>query len=314
MARIVFMGTPAFAVPTLRALMHSGEYTVVGVVTQPDRPVGRGRQVRPSPVTQVAHEHGLPLIQPAGLRKDPAAVEQLRAWSPDVIAVAAFGQILRREVLDIPSHGCLNVHASLLPRWRGAAPINHAILAGDEVTGVSIMQIQPGLDDGPVLLSASLPIRPEDTTATLGPRLAELGAELLLAALPGWLAGTLRATPQDESRVTLAPPLEKEQGRLDWSRPAATLERQVRACDPWPGTFTTWQGRALKILRASRVPPGAGPAAAPGEVVALDRGLAVGTGDGLLRLEQVQLEGKRAVLGTEFVRGYAQVIGSRMGA
>lgn len=312
MARIVFMGTPAFAVPALRALMRGGEHTVVGVVTQPDRPAGRGRQVQPSPVTQVAREHGLPLIQPASLRKDPAAVEELRAWSPDVIVVAAFGQILRREVLAIPPHGCLNVHASLLPRWRGAAPINHAILAGDEVTGVSIMQIQPGLDDGPVLLSATLPIRPDDTTATLGPRLAELGAELLLAALPGWLAGTLRAAPQDESRVTLAPPLEKEQGRLDWSRPAAALERQVRACDPWPGTFTTWQGRVLKILRASRVPTGAGPAAAPGEVVALDQGLAVGTGDGLLRLEQVQLEGKRAVSAEEFARGYRQIPGSRL--
>jgi len=310
MARIVFMGTPAFAVPALCALMR--EHTVTGVVTQPDRPVGRGRQVQPSPITQVAREHRLPLIQPASLRKDPVAVEQLRAWAPDVIAVAAFGQILRREVLDIPPHGCLNVHASLLPRWRGAAPINHAILAGDDVTGVSIMQIRPGLDDGPVLLSASLPIGPDDTTATLGPRLAELGAELLLAALPGWLAGTLRALPQDESRVTLAPPLEKEHGRLDWSRPAAALERQVRACDPWPGTFTTWQGRVLKVLRASPVLSGAGPAAAPGEVVALDRDLAVGTGDGLLRLEQVQLEGKRTVSGAEFVRGYQHILGSRL--
>jgi methionyl-tRNA formyltransferase len=307
MAAIVFMGTPQFSVPVLRSLINlASVHTIAGVVTQPDRPVGRGRRVQASAAAEFARAHGLALIQPASLRKEPAAVEQLRAWAPDVIVVAAFGQILRPEVLAIPPHGCLNVHASLLPRWRGAAPIAHAILAGDAVTGVSIMQMEAGLDSGPVLLAREEAVRPDDTTGTLTARLADLGAALLLEALPGWLAGTLAAVPQNGARATLAPMLRKEQGRLDWTRPAAALARQVRAFDPWPGTFTTWEGRVLKVLRAAAMPG----AAAPGRVVARAGGLAAGSGDGLLQLIELQLEGKRAVTAAEFVRGHPAVAGA----
>jgi methionyl-tRNA formyltransferase len=306
MPTVVFMGTPDFAVPVLEALLDG--CPVAGVVSQPDRPAGRGRRPQPSPVARLARERGLALIQPASLRKEPAAVEQLRAWKPDVIVVAAFGQILRPEVLAIPPRGCLNVHASLLPRWRGAAPIAHAILAGDEVTGVSIMQIEPGLDTGPVLLARELPIAPDDTAGTLSVRLARLGAELLREALPAWLAGTLAPAPQDDNLATLAPALRKEQGELDWLRPAESLARQVRAFDPWPGAFTTWEDRTLKILRAAAVSG----QAEPGLVVPCDGGLAAGTAAGLLHLLELQLAGRRPAGGSEFRRGHARIVGDRL--
>jgi len=209
MARVIFMGTPEFAVPVLVALAET--HQVVGVVTQPDRPAGRGRRLTASPVKQVALEHGLPLFQPQSLRL-PAAVAQLAAWRPEVIIVAAFGQILRQDVLDLPPHGCLNVHGSLLPRWRGAAPVAAAILAGDEITGVTIMQMDVGLDTGPILAQREEPIRPDDTRATLGERLARLGAALLVETLPAYLAGDLLPRPQPEEGVTYARQLRKEDG------------------------------------------------------------------------------------------------------
>ena len=237
MTRIVFMGTPEFAVPTLEALADA--HQVVGVVTQPDRQAGRGRELRPSPVKEVALERDLPLFQPRTLRT-PEAVEQLKGWEPDVIVVAAFGQILRQDVLDLPPHGCLNVHASLLPRWRGAAPVAATILAGDEVTGVTIMKMDAGLDTGPVLeRSAPVKIEPDDTRAELKKRLAEVGADLLIRVLPAYLAGDLIPQPQPEAGVTYAEQLRKEDGRIDWQRSAAELDRQVRAFTPWPGVFTT---------------------------------------------------------------------------
>jgi len=308
-ARVVFMGTPDFAVPVLTALIR--EYRVVGVVTQPDRPAGRGRQVTISPVKQMALEHDLLLLQPRSLRS-PDALAQLAAWKPDVIVVAAFGQILRQDVLDLPPCGCLNVHASLLPRWRGAAPVSAAILGGDEVTGVTIMKMDAGLDTGPILAQREEPIRPDDTAATLEGRLAQLGADLLVETLPAYLAGALQPRPQPEEGVTYAKRLRKRDGRVDWSRPAVELDRQVRAFTPWPGAFTTLRGRRLKLLRTAPLPNWRGDAP-PGTVVALDDGVAVATGEGALCLEKVQLAGRRRMDIVAFLCGQRDCIGSCLG-
>lgn len=310
MARVVFMGTPAFAVPVLTALAST--HQVVGVVTQPDRPAGRGRELQPAPVKRVALEFGLPLIQPPSLRR-PEALAQLAAWQPEVIVVAAFGQILRQDVLDLPPHGCLNVHASLLPRWRGAAPIPAAILAGDAVTGVTIMKMDTGLDTGPIVARREEPIRPDDTQTSLGERLAQLGARLLVETLPAYLEGALLPQPQPEEGVTYARQLRKEDGLLDWSRPAVELDRQVRAFHPWPGAFTSWKGQMLKVLRAVPLPDWRGDAP-PGLVLALADGIAVATGEGALRLEQVQLAGKRPMDVALFLRGQRDFVDSRLGA
>jgi methionyl-tRNA formyltransferase len=310
MARVVFMGTPEFAVPALEALADA--HQVVGVVTQPDRPAGRGRQLAPSPVKQVALERGLPLSQLRSLRT-PEAVAQVAAWEPDVTVVAAFGQILRQDVLDLPPHGCLNVHASLLPRWRGAAPVPAAILAGDESTGVTIMRMDAGLDTGPILAQRETPIRPGDTQATVEERLARLGAALLVETLPPYLAGDLVGRPQPEEGVTYAGQLRKQDGLLDWSIPASELDRRVRAYHPWPGAFTTWRGRRLKVLRAAPLPSWRGDAP-PGTVFALADGVAVATGEGALRLEEVQLAGKRQMAISTFLCGQRDCVGSRLGA
>ena len=242
--KIVFMGSPDFALETLRSLYES--YPVTGVVTQPDRAAGRGRALKPPPVKTLALELGIPLIQPEKLRQ-PEALETLRAWSPDLIVVAAFGQILRQEVLDLPSFGCLNVHASLLPRWRGAAPINAAILHGDEETGVTIMKMDAGLDTGPILSQRAVRIAPDETAGSLFAKLSGLGAELLLDTLAGYLAGEIIPRPQPEEDVTYALMLKKEEGRLEFSQPAEVLERKVRAFDPWPGTYFDWEGTILKV-------------------------------------------------------------------
>ena len=311
MERIVFMGTPSFAVPALEALVAQGSYELVCVVTQPDRPAGRGRRLAAPAVKEAALAHGLPVWQPRTLR-DPEAVEKLRALSPTVIVVAAFGQILSPDVLAIPSRGCLNVHASLLPRWRGAAPIPAAILAGDEETGVTIMLLDEGMDTGPILAQASLPIRPEDTTGSLTERLATLGADLLIATLPHWLAGEIQPRPQDHSQATMCRPLRKEEGRLDWSRPAIELERRVRAYNPWPGAYTTWRGQRLKVLRAASLMDWHGPQP-PGQVIALPEGTAVATGKGALLLLEVQLAGRRAMVIADFLRGRKEFVGSRLG-
>ncbi|MDW8352819.1 MAG: methionyl-tRNA formyltransferase [Anaerolineae bacterium] len=313
MARLIFMGTPDFAVPSLAALIQA-KYDIVAVVTQPDAPAGRGRQLKPSPVKLLAQQHGLPILQPDSL-KSPEVVEALRALAPDVIVVAAYGQILRQDVLDLPKHHCLNVHASLLPRWRGASPISAAIAAGDAITGVTIMLMEAGLDSGPILAQREEPIRPDDTTGTLTERLAHVGAELLVATLPKWLAGQITPQKQDESRVTLAGRLKKEDGKLDWSRSAAELERHVRAMSPWPSAFTTWQGQQLKVLRAELGGVGHREELPNGAVV-LDRDhIYVKCGDGeMLRLTEVQLEGKRAMDAEAFARGHPALAGSVLGA
>lgn len=306
MANVVFMGTPDFAVPALRLLLQ--HHTVLGVVTQPDRPAGRNRQVQMSPVKQVALEAGIPVFQPEKIRL-PAAIEELRQWQPDVYVVAAFGQILPQTVLDIPPHGSVNIHASLLPRWRGAAPIQAAIRAGDAETGITIMKMDAGLDTGPMLSQRAIPITTEDTGASMHDKLAALGGELLIKTLPGYLNGQIAPIPQDESQATLAPRIQKEEGVIDWTQPAIHIERTVRAFTPWPGTSTTWNGRQLKIHHGEAA-LGSAP---PGKVVMASGRVAVGTGDGLFFPTRVQLQGKNAVSIEEFMRGYGAILGAALG-
>lgn len=305
--RVVFMGTPEFALPTLAML--ADRYDVVEVFTQRDKPAGRGQEIAVSPVKEFAQARGLPVYQPATLRK-PEPVAELRALRPDLIVVAAFGLILPQEVLDIPHHGCLNVHASLLPRWRGAAPVAAAILAGDAKTGCTIMRMEAGIDTGPILAQKAIPIAPDDTTASLTLRLARLGAELLSATLPRWLAGEITPQPQDEACATYAPMVRKEDGRLDWTRPADHLARQVRAYQPWPGAYTTWKGQLLKVLRAHALNDAS---AEVGRVMAWGNGAAVGTGEGMLVLDEVQLAGRRPAAMADFLRGARGFVGSFLG-
>ncbi len=306
--RVVFMGSPSFAVPTLEGLV--GRYSVVGVVTQPDRPAGRGSRLRPPPVKVTAERLGLPVFQPKKVAA-PDALEHLRAWAPDVIVVVAFGQILPSELLSLPPYGCLNLHASLLPRWRGAAPIAAAILAGDEVTGVTLMQMDEGVDTGPILAQREEPIRPDDTTGSLTDRLARVAAELLMEVLPDYLAAKVRPVPQSEEGVTYCRPLKKADGRLDWTRPAAELERRVRAVNPWPGAFTFWEGQMVKVLRAASLPDWSGPEP-PGTVVPLEAGAAVVAGQGALQLLEVQMAGKNPLPIEAFLRGRRDFIGAML--
>lgn len=297
--RIVFMGSPQFAVPSLQSLIQ--QFHVVGIVTQPDRPAGRGRTLTPPPIKILALENDLPVIQPARIR-EPEAMQQLQAWKPDVIVVAAFGQILRQPVLDMPAHGCINVHASLLPRWRGAAPIQAAILHGDKQTGVSIMQMEAGIDTGPVYRQKTVDIHPDDTSETLGQTLADCGADLLVETLPGILDGRLIPQPQNENLATYASMLKKEDGLLDFSKSSQSLDNKVRAYYPWPGAFTSWQGQPLKVLKAHAdtqqtfLPP-------TGKRIVFDGYPAITTADGCLVLEIVQPAGKKAMDGKVFLTG-----------
>lgn len=297
--RIVFMGSPDFALPALAALEK--HYSVVGVVTQPDRPAGRGRVLTPPPVKQLAMQLGIQVIQPLKLR-EPEALERLAAWAPDLIIVAAFGQILRKSVLELAPYGCVNVHASLLPRWRGAAPIQAAILAGDPETGVTIMRMDAGIDTGAILRQRAMPISAQDTAGSLSDRLAEDGAKLLIETLPDYLAGKIVAQVQDEARATYASMLAKEQGQLDFSRRAVELERQVRAFVPWPGAFTFFQGEMLKVLRAHVDTE----SAVPGRRAVRAQLPAIGTADGWLVLDEVQPAGKRPMPGSGFLHGARQ--------
>ena len=301
--RIVFIGSPDFALPTLHLL--AAHYPLVGVVTQPDQPAGRGRVLTPPPVKLLAQELGLAVIQPARLR-EPEAMAQLQAWRPDLIVVAAFGQILRPTVLDMPYFGCLNVHASLLPRWRGAAPIQAAILHGDAQTGITIMRLDPGVDTGPMLSQRAIPISPDDTAGTLSQKLADLGAQLLIDTLPGYLDGTILPKPQGHGEPTYAPMLKKEDGSLDFTQPAVALARRVRAFNPWPGTFTQWERQILKVHCAH-------PAdlsgfqnltgLAPGARLVHQAFPAIAAADGLLVLDEVQPAGKKVMPGKVFLQG-----------
>jgi methionyl-tRNA formyltransferase len=298
--RIVFMGSPEFAAVTLGRLAR--HYPVAGVVTQPDRPAGRGRALTPPPVKALAGSLGIEVIQPARLR-EPEAHERLQAWAPDLIVVAAFGQILRKSVLELPRLGCINVHASLLPRWRGAAPIQAALLHGDARSGATIMLMDPGIDTGPLLAQQEMDVLPDDTAGSLGERLAELGAGLLLETLPGYLSGSVQPIPQDDARATYAPMLSKKEGALDFTQPAPALERRVRAFNPWPGAFIDLAGQPLKIHRAHVVQGLDGPPGRRGVVAGLP---AVATAEGGLALDEVQPPGKRAMPGQDFLRGSRQ--------
>jgi methionyl-tRNA formyltransferase len=303
--RIVFLGSPDFAVPSLEAL--ASHYHVIGVVTQPDRPAGRGRRLRPPAVRLAAHRLSLPVVQPPRLAS-PEALDAIRSWAPDLIVVAAFGQLLRTSLLDLPRLGCLNVHASLLPRWRGASPVQAAILAGDATTGVSLMRMDPGLDTGPLLAQRAIPIAPDDTGGSLAARLAELGAALLLETLPGYVSGSVQPTPQDDSRSTHAPLLSKADGALDPTDPAVLLARSVRAYDPWPGTYVDWQERRMAILAAHAAP--ALEHQPPGVAVLAGDRPAITTTDGLLVLDRVQPVGKKPMTGEAFLRGNRAFLGS----
>jgi methionyl-tRNA formyltransferase len=305
--RIVFLGSGAFAIPAFEALIGAG-HDVAALVTQPDREKGRGRVLAPPPLKPVAEARGVPVHQPRRIR-EPAAQETLRALAPDVQVVVAYGQILPRSVIDIPRHGTVNVHGSLLPRYRGAAPVQWAIVNGERETGVTTMLIDEGLDTGPTLLSRATPIGAEETAAELEPRLAAMGAEVLIETLAGIGEGTLRPEPQDHARATLAPIIKKEDGRLDWTMPAEALARRVRGFHPWPGTFATWRGQPLKILRAR---PEAIAALAPGELAADRDGLLVGCGQGTgLRLLEVQPESRRPMTAAAFSAGLRLAPGAR---
>ena len=296
MAKIVFMGSPNFSLPGLRALAKN--YQVIGVVTQPDRASGRGRETKMPPVKALALELGIPIMQPEKLRA-PEAMQQLLAWNPDLIVVTAFGQILKKDVLDLPRFGCLNVHASLLPRWRGAAPINAAILHGDEETGVTIMQMDVGLDTGPMLAKRSMRLSADDTAGSVTEALSHLGANLLIETLPDYLSGNITPQPQSEEGVTYAPMLKKEEGRLDFTRAAITLERQIRAFNPWPGTFMDFEGALLKIHKAHVE----GAVASVGQRLVYQEQPAVGARGGLLILDEVQPAGKKSMSGKSFLAG-----------
>ncbi|HXF86171.1 MAG TPA: methionyl-tRNA formyltransferase [Anaerolineales bacterium] len=296
MTKIVFMGSPEFALPTLRAL--ADHYEVVGVVTQPDRASGRGREPKPPPVKTLALELKIPIIQPERL-KQPEAMEQLQKWNPDLIVVAAFGQILKPEVLTLPRFGCLNVHASLLPRWRGAAPIHAAILHGDEETGVTIMKMDEGLDTGPILAKRSIRLTRDDTTGSVTQTLSHLGATLLIEILPDYLSGKLQPIPQPDEGATYAPMLKKEDGKLDFTRDVNELERSVRAFNPWPGAFMEFDGAMLKIHRA-HVEAGE---AEVGQRLIWRNQPAVGARGGILVLDEVQPAGKKPMSGKSFLAG-----------
>ncbi len=305
MARIVFMGTPEFAVPVLDALAHTN-HKIVGVYTRADQPAGRGKTLQASPVKLLAEKYALVVFQPPTLRK-PEFVAPLRDLAPDVIIVAAYGLILPQVVLDIPPRGCINTHASLLPLYRGAAPIPAAILAGDAETGITLMQMEAGLDTGPILAQATLSIFDDDTTGTLTAKLAHTAAALMIETLPRILAGEISPQPQDNARASVFKTIKKEEGWIDWTRSASEIARRVRAFNPWPSTFTFWNGAQLKILRAQA---SAGKnSAEPGRVIQIGKEVAVATGTGALVLREVQLAGKRAVTIEEFVRGHRDLIG-----
>ncbi len=304
--RVAFAGTPAFAVPPLRALQ--AQHKVVGVLTQPDRPAGRGRELAASPVKQVALELGLPVLQPARLRGDQplldATLAQLSAWRPDVMVVVAYGLILPREVLQLPRLGCLNIHASLLPRWRGAAPIQRAILAGDAATGVCIMQMDEGLDTGAVLASQSIAIGSETTSAQLHDQLAGLGAQQILLALAQLEAGTSRAVPQPPAGVSYAQKLAKAESAIDWRRGAAEIDRQIRAFNPGLRRRPDLDNETVKLLRSRFVAGSGVMSAAPGTLLGLNGGaLEVACGDGVLQVLELQRAGRKPVAARDFFNG-----------
>jgi len=305
------MGSPEFAVPSLEHLILN-HYQVAAVYTQPDRPAGRGRSLVSTPVKRTAIAHQLPAIQPASL-KDAAAVAQLAGFHPDIIVVAAFGHILPQPVLDLPRYGCINLHPSLLPRFRGASPVASAILAGDDFTGVSVMLMDRGLDTGPILARAQIPISALDTTGSLTAKLSLIAAQLLLEVLPHWLRGELTPQPQNEAEAVYSAPISREAGEINWHLSAVDIWRRVRAFHPWPGCYARWQEKQLKIIEAVPL-PGEGTVKV-GQVVAIEgtrAAFGVGTGSGILGVVTVQMEGRRAMSAADFLRGQRQFVGTML--
>ena len=310
--RTIFYGSPDFALPVLAALIDS-PWRPVAAVTQPDRPAGRGRTPKPPPVKQLAQERGIPVLQPERLR-DQTAIARIAALRPQLQIVAAYGQLLPAPILDLPEHGTLNVHASLLPRWRGAAPVHAAILHGDRETGATIMLLDQTEDTGPVLARRPTSIAASETAGQLSDRLAALGAQLLLETISPWLANEITPEPQDPSRATRARRIAKAAGKIDWSRPAIEIERQVRACTPWPGAFTDAAGAQLRIAKAEWIPtiPDR-PGAQPGRLSISGDWIGVQTGQGTLALRRLQRAGKREMSAAEFARGAATLDGTILG-
>jgi len=309
--RIIFMGTPELSCASLRALLAAPAFQLVGVVTQPDKPKGRDLKLQPSPVKELAIRQGLPVLQPERARNEDF-IEQVRVLQPELIAVAAYGQILPRNILDLPRFGCINVHTSLLPKYRGAAPIQWAILNDEAETGVTIMKMDAGLDTGGILSQEKTPIGPEDTSETLHDRLSDIGARLLLRTIPDYVAGAVESKPQPADGATYAPKIKKEDGRLDWTQPARALWNRVRGLTPWPGAFTYLLGRPqpmlLKIWRAD-VAPGSG---TPGEILDTSKtGIIVACGSDALRILVVQSEGGRRLQAHEFLAGHQLRPGQR---
>ncbi|GGE63824.1 methionyl-tRNA formyltransferase [Streptosporangium jomthongense] len=303
--RLVFAGTPDFAATALKALLGT-HHTIVGVYSQPDRPAGRGRKLQPSPVKQVAEDSGIPVFQPASL-KTPEAQQELAALRPDVMIVAAYGLILPEAVLQIPAHGCLNIHASLLPRWRGAAPIQRAIAAGDTETGITIMQMDKGLDTGDMLLKSVTPIAADDTGGSLHDRLAELGGKAIVEALDLLEKGELQGEAQDDEQACYAHKLSKEEGHIDWSRSASDIERLVRAFNPWPGTYTDLEQQRLRIHEATAIDEQSRKPA--GTVIRREReGIDIACGRGVLRVTRLQLPGSRAQSVNDLINGGKQLL------
>ncbi len=317
--QIVYMGTPDFAVGPLEAIIRAG-HEVTAVVTQPDRPRGRSGQLSPGPVKEAAMRHGIPVFQPAKLRK-PEAVEELKSYPADAYVVAAFGQILSQEVLNVPKYGCINIHASLLPHLRGASPIQHAILQGDAESGVTIMQMDAGIDTGDILMQEAVPIADDETGGSLFDKLAGLGSELIVRALPLIEAGTLTPVPQDESKADHVGMLNKSMGEIDFGLSAVEIERRIRGLDPWPGAFTRLEGKQLKIWKANVMSTESvkgiiheDPAAVPGTILSVDKDAAyVACGDGTLALREIQVEGKKRMLTADFLKGHALTPGMRLG-
>jgi len=306
--QLVFMGTPDFAVPALKRLVAEG-HTVSAVYTQPDKPQGRGRGVSPPPVKTAALSLGLPVYQPPSLKSEVEKITQLK---PDAIVVAAFAQLLPKSILDIPRHGCLNVHPSLLPHHRGASPIAGAILAGDEFTGVTIMLMDPGFDTGPILAQERMPVAPQDTTGSLTTKLSEVGAKLLVSTLTDWVEGKLSPRQQSAEGANYTPKITKKDGEIDWHLSATDIWRRVRAFQPWPGCHTWWHGKMLRIIEAS--PLVGAQTGQVGQVVSEKKpgGVSIGvqTGDGVLELLKVQPEGKRPMAAEEFSRGQRDFVGA----
>lgn len=296
--RLIFAGTPEFAATALAALLGT-EHEICAVYTQPDRPAGRGRKLRPSPVKQLALEHGIPVCQPANFKSE-AVLQELADWQADMMIVAAYGLLLPQQVLDVPRLGCLNIHASLLPRWRGAAPIQRAILTGDDQTGITIMQMDAGLDTGDMLLKLPCPIAPDDTGGTLHDKLAELGGKAIVQVLTDY--PDLTPEPQDNSQASYARKLDKNEAAIDWRKPAGQLAREVRAFNPWPVSHTTLGGEILRVWQAATTPHSSD--AAPGTVLAIDKqGIEIACGSGSLRLLQIQPPGSKAMTVAAFLNG-----------